>query len=74
MFFRSLRRVRSVDLRMREKQILDKVLGPKVYDRRIRPGGGGNATGKYLFVKARCCFAFFFVIHARDGENFQMSI
>eukprot|EP00093_Oithona_nana_P005230 05230.XXX_28095_35047_1 [CDS] Oithona nana genome sequencing. len=32
--------IRSVDLRQKEKQILDKVLGPTVYDRRIRPGSG----------------------------------
>jgi hypothetical protein len=38
------RPIRSVDLRLKEKQILDKVLGTKVYDRRIRPGGVGNVT------------------------------
>ena len=37
---------RSVDFRMKEKQILDKVLGPKVYDRRIRPGRGNITEGK----------------------------
>ena len=31
-------------MRLREKQILDSVLGPKVYDRRIRPGSAANAT------------------------------
>ena len=46
-FFRVMRR--SVDFRMQEKQLLDNILGPKVYDRRIRPGGipggsGGNIT------------------------------
>ena len=40
---------RSVDFRMQEKQLLDNILGPKIYDRRIRPGGspggsGGNIT------------------------------
>ena len=40
---------RSVDFRMQEKQLLDKILGPKVYDRRIRPGSPGNGTqGKVL--------------------------
>ena len=46
-FFRVMRR--SVDFRMQEKQLLDNILGPKIYDRRIRPGGspgvgGGNLT------------------------------
>ena len=41
---------RSVDLRVKEKHILEQVLGPKVYDRRIRPdSSGGNETeGKEL--------------------------
>lgn len=38
------RRLRSVDFRQQEKQILDKVLGTDVYDRRIRPGGIANTT------------------------------
>lgn len=37
-----------MDFRQQEKQILDQVLGPKVYDRRIRPGRGGNATEGFL--------------------------
>ena len=36
---RKSRKIRSVDTRQKEKQILDSVLGPKVYDRRIRPIG-----------------------------------
>ena len=36
---RKSRRTRSVDTRQKEKQILDSILGPKVYDRRIRPMG-----------------------------------
>ena len=51
---------RSVDFRMQEKQLLDNILGPKIYDRRIRPGGspggsGGNLTsGKAkLFEEAK---------------------
>ena len=38
--------IRSVDLRQKEKQLLDKVLGPDVYDRRIRPGLGNITSGK----------------------------
>ena len=33
---------------MKEKQILDKVLGPAVYDRRIRPGRGNITDGKKI--------------------------
>ena len=48
---RKSRQIRSVDTRQKEKQILDSVLGPKVYDRRIRPVGKFepnmvNETGK----------------------------
>jgi len=35
----------SLNIRQREKQILDKILGRKVYDNRIRPVGG-NATSE----------------------------
>ena len=50
---RSSRRTRSVDTRQKEKQILDTILGPKVYDRRIRPLGKSepefyNHTGSRL--------------------------
>ena len=38
--------IRSVDLRQKEKQLLDRVLGPDVYDRRIRPGIGNITSGK----------------------------
>ena len=41
---------RSVDFRMQEKQLLDKILGPKVYDRRIRPGSPGNLTQGIVFL------------------------
>ena len=40
--------IRSVDLRQKEKQILDKVLGPTVYDRRIRPGSGNLTSSKKI--------------------------
>jgi len=33
----------SVSFRTKEKEILDRILGPEVYDRRIRPGGPGGA-------------------------------
>ena len=45
-FFRVMRR--SVDFRMQEKQLLDNILGPKVYDRRIRPGGIPGGSGVNL--------------------------
>ena len=38
---------RSVDFRLKEKQILDSVLGPRVYDRRIRPAGV-NSSGNLV--------------------------
>ncbi len=38
---------RSAFNRQKEKQILDSILGPRIYDRRIRPGGV-NGTGKQL--------------------------
>lgn len=34
----------NINFREREKQILDKILGPQYYDRRIRPAGA-NGTG-----------------------------
>ena len=45
-FFRVMRR--SVDFRMQEKQLLDNILGPKIYDRRIRPGGSPGGSGGNL--------------------------
>ena len=38
----------SLNIRQREKQILDKILGRKVYDNRIRPVGGNATSGKTL--------------------------
>ena len=35
----------NINFREKEKQILDKILGPQYYDRRIRPAGA-NGTGK----------------------------
>ena len=37
---------KEVNYREEEKKILDSVLGPSVYDKRIRPSGI-NSTGKY---------------------------
>ena len=34
----------NINFREKEKQILDKILGPQYYDRRIRPSGA-NGTG-----------------------------
>ena len=48
--------IRSVDLRQKEKQLLDKVLGPDVYDRRIRPGIGNITSGK-PYRKIRSSFS-----------------
>ena len=39
---------KKVNFREKEKQILDKILGPAHYDRRIRPSGV-NGTGFFLF-------------------------
>lgn len=36
---------KKVNFREKEKQILDKILGPTHYDRRIRPSGVVNGTG-----------------------------
>ena len=44
---------RSVDFRLKEKQILDSVLGPRVYDRRIRPAGV-NSSGIYSTYRFSC--------------------
>ena len=41
---------KEVNYREEEKKILDSVLGPKVYDKRIRPSGI-NSTGKLFFLK-----------------------
>ena len=56
-------------MRLREKQILDSVLGPKVYDRRIRPGSAANATdGKTLNdFKLNICTLPFFSVHMAFG-------
>ena len=35
----------ALNVRFREKQILDHVLGPGIYDRRIRPAGVFNESG-----------------------------
>ena len=42
---------RSVNFRLKEKEILDSILGKHVYDSRIRPGGGNGtgATCKHLY-------------------------
>ena len=37
----------EVNYRFEEKKILDSVLGPEVYDRRIRPSGL-NSTGNFI--------------------------
>ena len=36
------------DFRQEEKKILDRIMGPKVYDSRIRPSGL-NGTGSILY-------------------------
>ena len=38
---------KEVNYREEEKKILDSVLGPTVYDKRIRPSGI-NSTGKHI--------------------------
>ena len=45
------RKKEEVNYRFEEKKILDSVLGPEVYDRRIRPSGlnsTGNITLAFL--------------------------
>ena len=50
-------------MRLREKQILDSVLGPKVYDRRIRPGSAANATDGKTFINfPNICTLLFFSV------------
>ena len=39
----------ALNVRFREKQILDHILGPGIYDRRIRPAGVYNETGNKSF-------------------------
>ncbi len=39
----------KVNFREKEKQILDKILGPGHYDRRIRPAGA-NGTGELFRI------------------------
>ena len=39
----------ALNVRFREKQILDHILGPGIYDRRIRPAGVYNETGNMSF-------------------------
>ena len=41
---------KEVNYREEEKKILDSVLGPSVYDKRIRPSGI-NSTGKLFALK-----------------------
>jgi anionic glutamate receptor len=41
---------KEVNYREEEKKILDSVLGPSVYDKRIRPSGI-NSTGKLICWK-----------------------
>lgn len=43
----------EVNYRQEEKKILDSVLGPKVYDKRIRPSGL-NSTGTYNVGACMC--------------------
>ena len=40
---------KEVNYREEEKKILDSVLGPAVYDKRIRPSGI-NSTGKFIIL------------------------
>lgn len=42
------KRKEEINYRAEEKKILDSVLGPKVYDKRIRPSGK-NSTGEFFF-------------------------
>lgn len=42
-------KVKEVNYREEEKKILDSVLGPLVYDKRIRPSGI-NSTGKHIIT------------------------
>ena len=43
---------KEVNYREEEKKILDSVLGPSVYDKRIRPSGI-NSTGKYKMSRLK---------------------
>ena len=45
----SWQKPKEVNYREEEKKILDSVLGPKVYDKRIRPSGI-NSTGKHIIT------------------------
>ena len=48
---------RKVNFREKEKQILDKILGPAHYDRRIRPSGingTGILSSSSFFLKMKC--------------------
>ena len=40
---------KEVNYREEEKKILDSVLGPTVYDKRIRPSGT-NGSCKYIYI------------------------
>ena len=48
------RKKEEVNYRFEEKKILDSVLGPEVYDRRIRPSGL-NSTGNITFAFLLSC-------------------
>ena len=56
---------KKVNFREKEKQILDKILGPAHYDRRIRPSGV-NGTGFFLFFQ-------FISISFADASGFLIS-
>lgn len=49
----------EVNYRFEEKKILDSVLGPEVYDRRIRPSGL-NSTGNFIWLiqDVPACFGY----------------
>jgi hypothetical protein len=43
----------KTNVREKEKQILDKILQPNLYDRRIRPSGA-NGTGMQIYLSFLC--------------------
>ena len=57
--------MKSVNVRQLEKQILDKVLGPKVYDRRIRPGGSNTTAGMQFMFLFTSYYAFMLHINVK---------
>ena len=50
--------VYPIYFRQEEKKILDRIMGPKVYDSRIRPSGL-NGTGTYKYVRVCVCMCGF---------------